>query len=49
SHLDESRRSFNFKKVLLLNPPVNLYTSVSNLDKLVETQVKGITDSRTFY
>ncbi len=41
SHLDESRRSFNFKKVLLLNPPVNLYTSVSNLDKLVETQVKG--------
>ncbi|MGC3645947.1 serine/threonine protein kinase, partial [Pseudomonas aeruginosa] len=31
SHLDESRRSFTFKKVLLLNPPVYLYTSVSNL------------------
>ena len=49
SHLDETRRSFNFKRVLLLNPPVNLYTSVSNLDKLVQTQVKGIDRSTTFY
>ncbi|ATR84323.1 serine/threonine protein kinase [Pseudomonas sp. FFUP_PS_473] len=49
SHLDETRRSFNFKRVLLLNPPVNLYTSVSNLDKLVQTQVKGINNSTTFY
>ncbi|MCY1258690.1 hypothetical protein D9M68_446150 [compost metagenome] len=49
SHLDETRRSFNFKRVLLLNPPVNLYTSISNLDRLVQTEVKGITDNRTFY
>lgn len=49
SHLDETRRSFNFKRVLLLNPPVNLYTSVSNLDKLVQTRVKGIDRSTTFY
>lgn len=49
SQLDETRRSFNFKKVLLLNPPVNLYTSISNLDKLVQTQVKGINNSTTFY
>jgi len=49
SHLDETRRSFNFKRVLLLNPPVNLYTSISNLDKLVQTEVKGINDSTTFY
>jgi len=49
SKLDETRRSFNFKKVLLLNPPVNLYTSISNLDKLVQTQVKGINNSTTFY
>jgi hypothetical protein len=47
--LDETRRAFNFKKVLLLNPPVNLLTSVSNLDKLVQTQVKGINNSTTFY
>src|SRR3990167_1288280 len=39
SELDETRRSFNFKRVLLLNPPVNLYTSISNLDRLVQTQV----------
>ena len=49
AHLDETRRSFNFKKVLLLNPPVNLYTSVTNLDKLVQTEVKGINNSTTFY
>ena len=49
SQLDETRRSFNFKKVLLLNPPVNLYTSITNLDKLVQTQVKGIDNSTTFY
>ncbi|MDD1976881.1 MULTISPECIES: serine/threonine protein kinase [Pseudomonas] len=49
SHLDETRRSFNFKRVLLLNPPVNLYTSISNLDKLVQTEVKGVNSSTTFY
>lgn len=49
SHLDETSRTFNFKRVLLLNPPVNLYTSVNNLEKLVQTRVKGITDSKTFY
>lgn len=49
SQLDETRRSFNFKKVLLINPPVNLYTSVSNLDKLVQTRVEGIDDNTTFY
>jgi hypothetical protein len=49
SKLDETRHSFNFKRVLMLNPPVNLFTSVSNLDKLSLTQVEGINDSQTFY
>ena len=49
SQLDETRRSFNFKRVLLLNPPVNLYTSTSNLDRLVQTRVEGIDNSTTFY
>ncbi|MGV8844194.1 MAG: serine/threonine protein kinase [Pseudomonas sp.] len=49
SKLDETRRSFNFKRVLLLNPPVNLYTSVTNLDRLVQTQVKGVGNNTTFY
>jgi hypothetical protein len=49
SELDETRRSFNFKRVLLLNPPVNLYTSITNLDRMVQTKVAGIDNSTTFY
>lgn len=49
SELDERLRSFNFKHVLLLNPPVNLYTSVSNLDRLVQTQVAGIDNHTTYF
>ncbi|WPP45775.1 serine/threonine protein kinase [Pseudomonas sp. AN-1] len=49
SRLDEERQAFNFRRVLLINPPVNLYTSVSNLDRLVQTEVRGIDSTRTFY
>lgn len=49
SHLDEERRHFNFKRVLMINPPVNLYTSVTNLDRLVQTQVADIHDTASFY
>jgi predicted alpha/beta-fold hydrolase len=30
--LDDERKVFNFKRVLLINPPVNVYTSISLLD-----------------
>ncbi|MBA6342313.1 alpha/beta hydrolase [Colwellia sp. MB02u-10] len=33
SLLDEEKQEFNFEKVLLINPPVSLYNSVSILDK----------------
>lgn len=49
SHLDEQKQAFNFKRVLLLNPPVNLYTSITNLNSLVTTQAVGSNDHRTFY
>ncbi len=49
SKLDEQQRHFNFKRVLLLNPPVNLYTSVNNLDRLVQTRVKGIDDHTNYF
>lgn len=49
SELDERMRSFNFKRVLLVNPPVNLYTSVSNLDRLVQTRVAGIDSGPTYF
>lgn len=34
SQIDERKHSFNFKRVLMLNPPVDLLTSVGNLDQL---------------
>ncbi len=49
SHLDETEQAFSFKRVLMLNPPVNLFTSTSNLDRLVMTDVKGITNTQSFY
>jgi len=49
SQLDETQQAFNFKRVLLLNPPVNLHTSVGNLDRLVQTRVEGIDNRTTFY
>ncbi|QLF92261.1 serine/threonine protein kinase [Pseudomonas sp. ABC1] len=49
SQLDETRRSFDFKRVLLLNPPVNLYTSIGNMDKLVQAEVPGLNRQNTFY
>lgn len=49
SRLDERLKSFDFKRVLLLNPPVNLRTSVRALDRLVQTDVAGVTSNLTFY
>lgn len=49
THLDDTEQAFAFKRVLLLNPPVNLQTSVNNLDSLVQTEVKGVNDDQTFY
>ncbi len=36
SLLDEQKQTFNFKKVLLINPPVRLYSSISLLDRMLE-------------
>ncbi|MDO8696293.1 MAG: serine/threonine protein kinase [Pseudomonas sp.] len=43
SQIDDSKHSFNFKRVLMLNPPVDLLTSVGNLDRLsrVELDLNG--------
>ncbi|WP_419785026.1 alpha/beta hydrolase [Pseudodesulfovibrio sp.] len=32
AHMDDERHDFNFKKALLINPPVSLYHSVKKLD-----------------
>lgn len=49
AELDDRKRIMNFDRVLMINPPVNLYTSIRNLDKLVETRVEGIDNRTTFY
>ena len=39
--LDEERQAFDFKKVLMINPPVNLFNSVAILDHLLEDNIPG--------
>ena len=41
SKLDEERGLFNFKKVLMINPPVSLYNSVGILDDMLENGIPG--------
>lgn len=41
SKLDEDKGSFNFKKVLMINPPLSLYTSVNRLDKMLVENIPG--------
>lgn len=42
SKLDEERQSFNFERVLLINPPVSLYNSISLLDRMVDNIPGGV-------
>jgi hypothetical protein len=39
--LDEERGSFNFRRVLLLNPPLRLYNSISLLDRMLDNVPGG--------
>jgi pimeloyl-ACP methyl ester carboxylesterase len=34
--LDEERQSFNFRKVLMINPPVSLYASVTRIEEMLK-------------
>ena len=38
--LDEERRIFNFRKVLMINPPVSLYSSVTRIEEMLK-QIPG--------
>lgn len=40
SKLDETEKAFNFKKVLLINTPVNIYQSIRLLDSYLPLNVK---------
>jgi len=39
--LDESEKAFGFNRVMLINPPVNLYNSVNLLDAMLDEHVPG--------
>ena len=36
AHLDDQRQVFNFNRVLLINPPLSIYNSISLLDRMIE-------------
>ena len=41
SYIDEKEKAFNFKRVFMVNPPVNLYDSAVKLDKYLEDYTSG--------
>ena len=41
SRLDDEQGDFQFRKVLMLNPPVSLYNSTSILDEMLENNIPG--------
>jgi hypothetical protein len=49
TYLDETRKTFNFRKALLINPPVRLYSSISLLDRMLENIPGGVDNFPLFY
>lgn len=45
ARIDEREKAFNFKKVLMINPPVSLYNSVMILDTLLAESIPGGVDN----
>ena len=43
SYIDEKEEVFNFKRVFMVNPPVNLYNSAVKLDKYLDNYTGGKT------
>ena len=49
TYLDEQKQTFNFRKALLINPPVRLYSSISLLDRMLENIPGGVDNFSLFY
>lgn len=45
SKLDDEKNRFDFKKVLMINPPVNLFNSVELLDEMLVDNIPGGLDN----
>ncbi|MGL4980543.1 MAG: serine/threonine protein kinase [Fusobacteriaceae bacterium] len=41
SYIDEKEKKFEFKRVYMVNPPVDMYKSGVKLDKLLDENIKG--------
>lgn len=49
ARLDEHEKAFSFDKVLMINPPVRLYSSVSLLDRMLENIPGGEDNFNQYY
>lgn len=47
--LDDERKAFNFRRVLLINPPVSLYNSISLLDRMIDNIPGGVDNFEQFF
>ena len=47
--LDETRQTFNFENVLLINPPVSIYNSISLLDRMINNIPGGMDNFDKFF
>ena len=45
SYIDETEKAFNFKRVFMVNPPVELYDSAVKLDKYLDDYTGGKTEN----
>lgn len=46
---DEEQKAFNFERVLMINPPVSLYNSISLLDRMSENIPGGVDNFDKFF
>ncbi|HFD80034.1 MAG TPA: alpha/beta hydrolase [Gammaproteobacteria bacterium] len=49
AHLDSQKKVFDFSKVLLINPPLRLYSSISLLDRMLENIPGGLDNFPTYF
>ncbi len=49
AELDARERKINFDKVLMINPPLSLYTSISKLDRMLQNIPGGLDNFNLFF
>ncbi len=49
AELDAREKAFDFDRVLMINPPVSLYTSISKLDRMLQNIPGGLDNFNLFF